>query len=162
MAGSAGVLRKQPARIFTVFGKFWLRPHFHARRARCPSPLARCVPEGAARPPRARAPRLHLRARAAPTPPRAPKPTCVLLQRHRARDDTHLPDRLRGGVVRAQGLHLLHSSLEHEQASDKALVRIAELEAEVDRLQAEHSVRGAGTNSSAGRGGGSAAWWKLW
>ena len=61
-----------------------------------------------------------------------------------------------------QGLQLLHSSLEHEQASDKALARIAELEAEVDRLQAEHSARGAGTKGAAAPHGGSGAWWKFW
>ena len=59
-------------------------------------------------------------------------------------------------------MQLLHSSLEHEQASDKALARIAELEAEVDRLQAEHAARGAGAKGAAALQGGSGAWWKFW
>ncbi|KAI4518358.1 hypothetical protein K525DRAFT_208714, partial [Schizophyllum commune Loenen D] len=187
----ASLLACRP-RLFTVFGKFWLRPNKLFRRNPafpCPvlpvtSPLIRTAPSGhdiyarylpslarkqgsctlkeADNPPCSNPPCVDLRTRASPASSRAaPKPARVVLQRYRARHDTHLPHwfRAMGGT---QGLQLLHSSLEHEQASDKALARIAELEAEVDRLHAEHSARGAGTKGAAAPHGGSGAWWKFW
>ncbi|KAI5894037.1 uncharacterized protein SCHCODRAFT_02576564 [Schizophyllum commune H4-8] len=187
----ASLLASRP-RLFTVFGKFWFRPNKLFRRnpaLPCPvlpvtSPLIRTAPSGhdsyarylpsISRKQASCTPKkpdnapcsnpicIDLRTRASPAPSRAaPKPARVVLQRYRARHDTHLPDRF-GAMGGTQGLQLLHSSLEHEQASDKALARIAELEAEVDRLQAEHSVRGAGTNGAAALHGGSGAWWKFW
>ncbi|KAL1680689.1 hypothetical protein EV122DRAFT_288512 [Schizophyllum commune] len=159
-------------------------PSGHDIYARYLPSLARkqgsCTLEKADNPPCSIPTCVDLRTCASPAPSRgAPKSARVVLRRYRARHDTHLPHWFRGifgatalsppspslcaeAMGGTQGLQLLHSSLEHEQASDKALARIAELEAEVDRLHAEHSARGAGTKGAAAPHGGSGAWWKFW
>lgn len=57
-------------------------------------------------------------------------------------------------------LQLLHSSLAHEQASDKAHERIAELEAEIDaRLQGGSGSQGSTVEALVNN---AKAWWKFW
>lgn len=56
-------------------------------------------------------------------------------------------------------LQLLHSSLAHEQASDKAHERIAELEAEIDaRLQGGSGSQGSTVEALVNN---AKAWWKF-